>query len=393
MAGRLKSRERTAALHAAERLIEVLASLFPDYRFRVEHSRRRDIGEYRREESSQLLRAAAESRTVHRWDFVFLVTPDELIARLRSYAFAALSRPLDAAVVSTSRLVPSELSADPHTIDETPTDEVVIDRLATIFLHAIAHIAGVPASRDSSDYLYHPQNVSELDAMARFSDSEHAELDEAFRVVADTRLEEYRGHDNGTHRHRWRFNLRAAWKNREGIADAVRAARPWEFPIRLSRLTTAAVSTLTVLLMTAEAWDLALSQSQALLICTAVLVLTGTTLFVVSRQNLMMRRHHELREQLVVSRTSALLIVISGLGITWLGILVLALCAAATVFSPEVITHWAASSSLTPADVGTPVYWQMATFCASLGLLIGSLGASFEDQWHFQHVIFVDEEL
>ncbi len=42
----------------------------------------------------------------------------------------------------------------------------------------------------------------------------------------------------------------------------------------------------------------------------------------------------------------------------------------------------------------TPIsYLKMATFCASVGLLIGALGASFQEQTHFQHVNFVDDAL
>lgn len=300
-------------------------------------------------------------------------------------------------MLSTARLVPAavpaEVSDDPQTVDEAPGDDVIIDRLSTVFLHAIAHVAGIPASRDKTDYLYHPQSASELDAMSRFSKDEQAELNRTFSEVAGTRLEEAQPNDLDAQTRRWIVNIKAAWKNRGGIADSLSAARPWEFLIRLSRLTTAAVSTLTLLLMTAEAWDLALSQSAPVLLFMASLVIVGTTLFVISRQNLTMRRHHDLREQLVVSRISALLTVTSGLAITGLGIHLLALCAVSSLFSAEVVTHWAASSELSIGDVDTGLTWRMATLCATFGLLIGSLGASFEDQWHFQHVIFVDEEL
>jgi len=35
----------------------------------------------------------------------------------------------------------------------------------------------------------------------------------------------------------------------------------------------------------------------------------------------------------------------------------------------------------------------LSAFVASLGLLIGAFGASFEDQYYFRHVTHVDEEL
>lgn len=377
----MKTHERRLATLAGERLIDELSERFPDFRFRLQVQLRRDLGETRREESSRLLREAAEARTVHAWDFALLMTADELIARRRSFAFAALSRPLDAAIVSTSRVVPGP---------DAGTDEAtVLDRLATLCLHAIAHLGGLATTRDCNGVLFHPATAADLDGMSRFSDREHAELAAALHAIADERLEERASNMSS----RWRFTARAAWINREEIVEAVIAARPWEFPQRLSRLTTAALSTLALLLMTAESWDLGLSQGGGRIVLMALAVLLATTLYVVTRQQLLMRRHHELREQLVVTRVSALLIVLAGLAITWLGIAALALLAGITLFDADLVAAWAASNQLSAADIGIGTATKMAGFCASIGLLIGSLGASFEDQHHFQHVIFVDEEL
>ena len=125
----------------------------------------------------------------------------------------------------------------------------------------------------------------------------------------------------------------------------------------------------------------------------AFVVLVLTTSFVVYRQQLLIERHRRLSEQLVATRIAAVLIVVGGLATTWLGILVLALLAALTLFDAPLIVGWAASHGLAEADVGLAERVRMAAFCASIGLLIGSLGASFEEQHHFRHVIFVDEEL
>ena len=94
-----------------------------------------------------------------------------------------------------------------------------------------------------------------------------------------------------------------------------------------------------------------------------------------------------------MTRVSALAIVVTGLATTWLGVFALALLAATTLFDATLIAGWAASHELEESAVGLALRVKMATFCASIGLLIGSLGASFEDQHHFRHVIFVDEEL
>lgn len=378
IAGRMDTPTRQLTAGAIQRLEADLSLWFPSYRWRIKTTVRRDIGEFRREESSDLLRQAAEIRSIDHQDVALLVTADELIARYRPFALAALSRPLDAAVISTARLV-----------GEGNTRDTVIDRLATLMMHALAHIAGLPASADRQHLLHHPEAPGDLDAMQHFDERDLVMLERALRDIADTRLEDSAGGTSS----RWRFVLKAMSINRGEIADAVRAARPWEFPQRLSRLSTAAVSTLAVILMTAEGWDLGLSQPLGSLALMLLFVLALTTTFVVHRQQLMLSRHRELGEQLVVTRTAALLIVITGLATTWSAALLLALLAIGTLFDATLIAAWAASSALTGDDVGWAERLKMATFSASIGLLIGALGASFEDQHHFRHVIFVDEEL
>jgi len=378
IAGRMDAETRQLTTQAIRRFGQDLRHWFPGFLWRVGTTQRRDIGEFRREESSELLRQAAEIRGADEQDVTLLITADELIARYRPFALAALSRPLDAAVISTARLV-----------GNGNTTDTVVDRLATLMMHALAHIAGLPASPDRQHLLHHPQAPGDLDAMQRFDERDLVDLGQAFREIADTRLEDAAGPASS----RWRFVLQAININRGEIADAVRAARPWEFPQRLSRLSTAAVSTLAVLLMTAEGWDLGLSQSAWTLALTSLFVLALTTTFVVHRQQLLLSRHRQLSEQLIVTRSAALLIVVTGLATTWSAALLLALLATCTLFENALIASWAAASALESDAVGWTERMKMASFSASISLLIGALGASFEDQHHFRHVIFVDEEL
>ena len=44
------------------------------------------------------------------------------------------------------------------------------------------------------------------------------------------------------------------------------------------------------------------------------------------------------------------------------------------------------------APLGWTHFLSLAGFIASLGIIIGALGASFEAQVYFRHVAFVDEE-
>lgn len=386
-AGRLSARERSLLKLAELNLRVELSRWFPDFTWTVNSSVRRDIGDVRREESSNLLREAADERDTRHWDFVFLFTPNELIPHYRSFAMVALSRPMDAAIISTARLVPH--AEGPGMDDEGLPQDVVVNRITTLLLHALGHLTGLKSSSDNRHIMFRPDGTRALDSMIEFTTEEQHDINTILSAIADERLEESNDHIVSS----LHFALRATRINRGEILDAVKAARPWEFPLRLSRLTTAAVSTVSLLLLTAESWDLALSQTWAELSIMALSVLLLTTLFVAFKQRLLLNRKRHMKEQLVVTRAAALLIVLCGLAVTWLGMFLLALLASSALFHTDVISAWAASSHFEPGDINTVIHLEMAMFCGSIGLLIGSLGASFEDQQHFQHIIFVDQEL
>ena len=100
--------------------------------------------------------------------------------------------------------------------------------------------------------------TQELDAMDELTDDQLSRQRIAFSEIADQRLEEQVG-ERASYPI---FAIHAAWINRREIAEAIWGARPWQFPRRLSSLTIAAVSTIMLLFLTAEAWDLGLAQTR-----------------------------------------------------------------------------------------------------------------------------------
>ena len=387
VAGRFTLPKRRLLQEVETRFKSALESRLPQFDWRTNISRRRDIGENGWEESTELLRQATEERDLYRWDFAIVLINEELRAHYRSFALAVLSRPLDAAVVSTARLIPDE--DGPGADDDQPEESLVVERITTVLLRVVAHLGGLKTNKDPQSLLYRLDTPADLAQMNVLSNEEMEELTGNLTEVADLRLEE----SSRERAHPWRFLLRASFINREQILETIVAARPWQFPQRLSRLTTAAVSTVALLLMSAESWDLGLTQSWTSLAVISLVILVFTTLFISMRQHLLLSRSSHHREQIAVTRVSAIGIVLSGLALTWACMLALALVTNLLLFSPELITQWANSQAAANNLITAGSYLKMATFCASLGLLIGALGASFEEQTHFQHVIFVDEEL
>jgi hypothetical protein len=386
LAGPFDDIDRPAIGRAITHFQSELAAAIPTLEWRIRRLRRVEGNELSREEPSRLLQAAAEDRDRHHWDFALSITPAQLSGHYRPYCFAALSRPLDAAVISTALIDPIVSDAES---DATYRQTAITRRLKTLMLHAIAHLAGLQSQDAPSSLMYHPDKASQLDAMQDLSQDERAELERNLQLVADIRLEE----SPRATRSRWGFFLYASWINRHEILNAIWAARPWQFPIRLSRLTTAAVSSVAILLMTAEAWDLGLDQPWTRLVGLALLTNLSTTAFVTIRQQLLVRRNQRHTEQTVVTSVSSFLIVITGMLTTWLSMLVLALLISGLLFDGETIRGWAANASLENPQAALWLRLRMSWFTASLAILIGALGASFESQAYFRHIILVDEEL
>lgn len=385
-AGPLDAIDRRAITLALDQVREFLADHFPAFDFQLLQWRRPELAVGARVEPSVLLQQAVEDRDLKRWDFVFVVTAAELQGSFSPYCFAALSRPLDAAAISLGLIDPI---AAGEAADDPQREERIAHRLSRLMLHALGHLTGLGRSDDAEALLYRPTDTRELDAMHRLHPEELEQQRHALAEIADQRLEE----GEGRRLSQPAFMLRAAWINRREILEAILAARPWQFPKRLSRLSIAAMSTLTVLFLTAEVWDLALAQARWQVggLCATTLALT--TVYVVVRQQLLVRRGRKRSEQNVVTSASAFGVVFAGMLSTWLVLCVIGLSAATLLFPAQLIANWAESSGLKAGQLGAAHNLQMSLFCASVGLLIGALGASFESQTYFRHVIFVDEEI
>lgn len=391
VAGKLDAIDAKAAKLAVEQTDARLTELFPGFQFDFFEIKRPELTPSMtmnagRVEPSLLLQQAVEERDAKHWDFAFVLTGAELTGNYSSYCFAALSRPLDAAVISLSLIDPQALGVEVENFERV---ERIARRLSRLMLHALGHLTGLPKSDHPNDLLYHPPSAAALDMMAGINDDDRERQRAALLEIADQRLEEGAGRAMTKP---W-FAVRAAWINRREIAEAIRAARPWEFPQRLSRLTIASFSTLAILFMTAEAWDLALAQSIRRIVILFFCSLIATTIYVVVRQQLLVRRRHRRSEQSVVTSFSALGIVLVGMLTTWAALFFVGTCVGIALFPGDLVATWAGSTVNDARQLAWFDWPVMAMFTASLGLLIGALGASFESQHYFRHIIFVDEEI
>jgi hypothetical protein len=285
--------------------------------------------------------------------------------------------------MTTARLVPQR-AAVIRSDDEV---SLLAKRICALGLHAFGDLNGLLHTNDPESFMYAPGASDDLDRMTAYGPTEQDQLRQELTDVADLRLEEQPDVVRGG---AVRFYLRAMWVGAGDILSAVIQAKPWEFPFRLSRLTTAAMSALLVLLVTAEAWDLGMSQPPRFVTLFSLAVLVCTSLFILKRQRLLLRRGGRwLTEQTVITNVAISVVVLLGMATTYAILFLLTLGLSRLLFSRKLVATWAV---LLNGHIEAQHYVVFAAFVASLGLVIGALAASFELPAYFRHVAYVDEE-
>lgn len=373
--GPLSPLQQEAVRDAREIVKERLEEAFPRFRWRMPLVHRPGSPGAGLDEPAARLQQGVQERDANAWDFALVVTPRDLESYYKSYALAVPSRALAVAVLSLARLDGSDPSRA----------GTLARRTAALALHLFGDLNGLWHREEPDAVMQLPGSVSDLDADRRFDDEERSALARALSEVADLRLEE-----TDLPPRAWRFYLRASRERAGEIASAVLQARPWELPLRLSRLTAAAFSALFLLLVTAEVWDLGTSQRPGTVAALSGVVLWVTTAFILHRQKLLLRPvRRRISEQMVVMNVSAVLVVLLGLLTTYATLFGLTVLLGLSLFGSELIARWAPSAAV---GSGPGPLLVMAGLVASLGLLIGALGASFEGNHYFRHVIQADEE-
>lgn len=385
-------------------LQSIMQAEFPEFEWRISTSRI-DADDFsatgngtagQAAEPSDLLQLAlGELERLNR-DFVLLITGARLAGLSRTNVMATPSKAMSVAVVSISHFSTAQLSSfDLPTSRERlashkgQAGDRLIDRLQTLCVHLLGDLNGVAHSSSASDFMFYPVVPADLDAMVRFDHDSSLALRAALINVSDARLEERPDYRLASVPMRY---LIGVWHLRSEIASAVWQAQPWQFPLRLKSLTTAAISTLLVLIMTSETWQLGMSQSVAGMTVFALIVFCAASGYVLKRQRLLFdRSNRRLTETRITIDTTIVAIVFVGMGFTYLLLFAVTLALGQFLFSPELVTAWV--PSITGAAATTSQTIAMAQLVAAFGLAIGSLGSSFEGETYFRHVAYVDEEI
>lgn len=322
-------------------------------------------------EPSSLLELGVLSRDRSHADLVLVVTELDLSARQGPYALATPSRALDVGVLSTARLADAVHAV--HAVHGA--EDAVERRLEHLALLVASRLMGLDEPQVESGV---DEGVAALDRPFELSEEERRSILERLEDVADPRVEEESG--------RW-FLPRAVAHNVEPIVRGILEMEPWLFPFRLKRLSAAAVSTVLILMTTAEVWEIASFQSGWRLGLFAVVVMWAMMRYIVVHHRLVLGRNRR-TEQSVVTGLSVRGGLFMGLCCTYAAIFAVVLTLALAFWPGALVASWiVADASPTLARI------QLAGFTSTMGILIGGLGASFEPPDYLRHIAYVDDEI
>lgn len=363
---------RQAAKSTATRLESFLQECMPMFTWildTLERPLERGDG---RAEPVQLLDAVEIDRDAHGWDFAFVLTGRKLHGREKAQVLGMTSGIFSTALISTAFL----------NSRAAPEKRAPAQRLHALAMHLFARLNGLSPDR-SDTFLGSVTAPEDLDRMDGLDAAAVGELTAKMRDVADLRAEELLAPGHGS----FGFYVRSIWLNRGTLPHAILRMRPWVLPLRLPRLTTAAGSALAVLLMTAESWEVAANLSGPAILLLSLLALAATSTYLLKAQRLLASRQGPLREQRAVTNAGTVLAVVLGMGVTYLGVFAIAYLLAIGLFGSDLLERWVGEQAL------PSVRLSISGLVASLSLIIGALGASFEPYGYFRHVTQIDDEI
>lgn len=377
--------DQQAIDHACDEVAAYLREVLPEFDWRISVAKRESPVAATLAEPTEYLDWATAQRDLWGWDHVIVFIEPDLQTQQKPQAWACISRSLDSAVISTARIDPR---ADDPNSESRQRQAALSRRVKTLALRCLGHLWGLSPVEVDDNVMRPVDDVSQLDTASFFSDPQLATLQDNLQRIADLRLEE---EQQARRLPWWNFYPRAAWRNRREIVAGIRQARPWQMPARLSRLTLAALSTVLVLIMTAEAWELSGHQTAGQVVGLSVVAVIATVVYVLVRQRLLLRRQQSrLSEQVVTTNLTTIGIIGTGILTMYACLFALTLLIGMALFDASLVASWSASR---PATIGWDEYCTFAAVVSSAGIVIGAMGASFEGQHYFRHITYVDEEV
>jgi hypothetical protein len=177
---------------------------------------------------------------------------------------------------------------------------------------------------------------------------------------------------------------RGLWRQ---LAGMVRANRPWRLWLRLRRGVIAALAFSVLLLINPTVWELGVNQSSLRLVLISLCVVTAMVAWLIFYHHLWVAADQPAqRQQVFLFNASTVITFALGLGVAFIGLLVVNVAASALLLSDNVL---AATLGSPPGVIEYVKLSWMATAGASV---VGALGTGFETEQDVREAAYSERE-
>jgi hypothetical protein len=338
-----------------------LAYTFPDFEWAIE----KDEWDCEWGDSLWIMDRIQERMEESDWQFSFMLSD------VRGYGSAfgspgTMSFSHSAAIIYLPELFPA---------GEEPEEDISVIRCCHLILAYFARLNGLPHLEERRI------STIDLDRADPLDVDELKELDASLHSMADGILRKGYKEMKGI-----ALYARIIFSHPMRVLRTVRSHRPFRMMFSLGKLVFAAMAALVLALLSTELWYLGVGINTWRLILIAVAVLLASTLYVVFRQRLYVRRvSRSLSEQAAFFNLTSFLTVFSVLLALFVAIFVVTIVVTVGVYPRYIIEDWLGKS-----DVGFLDYAKVSLLISSMAMVVGALGAGLEENQHFRQVMYTE---
>ncbi|WP_435950153.1 hypothetical protein [Psychrobacter sp. DM8] len=310
-------------------------------------------------------------KTERKLAFMLIITDVEIAAASMSYLLALPSQLTNVAVISTRRLLDSEVTQEDR----------LIKRLTHLMLQCFGRLLNLKYTQEPTNYLAYVQVPDDLDAMQAFTAAQYQQMAESLPQEANDRYSE------GS---RFSFVIRHILSNIPRIVRGAIRANPLRLVTKLPTMIATALSVIIVLIFGGETWDFAASVSYSQLAVFVVSSFLAAT-FVLYRAfsfQLISTRRGQTSESSVVTAAATYLALVLTLICMFIMFGVLMYGVVVFVFPDPLMSTWTSDKD----GASLAAHIRLAAFLAAVGVLSGSLGGSADSRSVVRNVLFAADE-
>ncbi|MGP4952390.1 hypothetical protein ACTXGO_09455 [Psychrobacter sp. T6-1] len=310
-------------------------------------------------------------KTERKLAFMLIITDVEIAAASMSYLLALPSQLTNVAVISTRRLLDSEVTQEDR----------LIKRLTHLMLQCFGRLLNLKYTQEPTNYLAYVQVPDDLDTMQAFTAAQYQQMAESLPQEANDRYSE------GS---RFSFVIRHILSNIPRIVRGAIRANPLRLVTKLPTMIATALSVIIVLIFGGETWDFAASVSYSQLAVFVVSSFLAAT-FVLYRAfsfQLISTRRGQTSESSVVTAAATYLALVLTLICMFIMFGVLMYGVVVFVFPDPLMSTWTSDKD----GASLAAHIRLAAFLAAVGVLSGSLGGSADSRSVVRNVLFAADE-